>query len=65
MATQPSDVICSMGPGEQYLSSKRLAIPRLTASVPDTARRKVLHSRTIAAELCGDDRRTGHHCTLR
>eukprot|EP00966_Prymnesium_polylepis_P030136 700705-Prymnesium_polylepis.1 len=33
MATQPSDAICSPGPGEQYLPAKRLAIRRLTASV--------------------------------
>eukprot|EP00966_Prymnesium_polylepis_P217987 5044567-Prymnesium_polylepis.1 len=34
MATHLSDVICSPGPGEQYLLTKRLAIRRFTASVP-------------------------------
>eukprot|EP00966_Prymnesium_polylepis_P256042 5914782-Prymnesium_polylepis.1 len=29
-----SDAIYSPGPGEQYLSTKRLAIQRFTASVP-------------------------------
>eukprot|EP00966_Prymnesium_polylepis_P057633 1334559-Prymnesium_polylepis.2 len=32
--THLAHVICSPGPGEQYLPAKRLAIRRLTASVP-------------------------------
>eukprot|EP00966_Prymnesium_polylepis_P238368 5512886-Prymnesium_polylepis.1 len=33
MATQPSDVICSPGPGDQYSSAKRLTNRRFAASV--------------------------------
>eukprot|EP00966_Prymnesium_polylepis_P070875 1646587-Prymnesium_polylepis.1 len=32
MATQASDVICSPGPGEQYLSAKRLAMRSQTVT---------------------------------
>eukprot|EP00966_Prymnesium_polylepis_P043414 1007141-Prymnesium_polylepis.1 len=68
MATRPSDVTCYPGLGEQYLSTKRLAIRRFTASVsvarfstagpsPRDARQafrqaRALLERTTAGDYC-------------
>eukprot|EP00966_Prymnesium_polylepis_P269349 6222719-Prymnesium_polylepis.1 len=60
MATRPSDVICSLGPGEQYLSAKRLAIRRFTAPVPVARCAAAGPSPRTAPR-----RPAGHTCTLR